>query len=141
MDIIFTISIIEIVRHYTIEEKTLIFYEYFQKYIEQLGIKGQHLANLQLFLDELKIETLIFKDTTIKDLTLSIEDLLITYVKVLEEHFHYRNEIRNFMDTFIIPITKVIVLSNFNEMIVKTTVKLIIYVLFKFHPVKIFISN
>jgi hypothetical protein len=136
MDIIFTISIIEIVRHYTIEEKTLIFHEYFQKYVEQLGIKGQHLANLQLFLDELKIETLIFKDTTIKDLTLSIEDLLITYVKVLEEHFHYRNEIRNFMGTYIIPITNVIVLFNFSKMIAKTTEKLIIYVIFKFYLVK-----
>lgn len=101
IDIIFTSSRIDIIKHYTIAEKVIIFYEYFQKYIKKCNIEGQHLANLNLFINELNIETMIFNDTTIEEITKLIEDLLLWYFSQVEKVYYIKTPTQNFMDILI----------------------------------------
>ena len=79
------IGIIDIIRYHTIEEKISVFYEYLELYMKRFKLEGQDVANLNLFIKEFNIEMIIFEDTTLRELALFIEDLIIRYIIKAEE--------------------------------------------------------
>ena len=74
---------INITRHYSLEYKVKIFNNQLDHIMKKYDIKGQHLENIKLFIEQLNMKEFITEKTTIKDINMFIEDLLQNYSKIL----------------------------------------------------------
>ena len=68
---------------YSLEYKVKIFNNQLDYIMKIYDIKGQHLENIKLFIEQLNMKEFITEKTTIKDINMFIEDLLQNYSKIL----------------------------------------------------------